>query len=120
MFIETDKLENIVTVHPISDCKSLRAKRSNLFLRLPRRLRLLAMTTGRCGERLQKINGKSMKYFLSVLSMVLIIEGIPYFMFPGRFKELIKILEEMEEFYLRAMGLTMMILGIILLYLTRR
>ena len=61
-----------------------------------------------------------MRYFLSVLSMVLILEGIPYFMFPRKFKELIRIILEIEESYLRISGLAVMLVGLILLYLTMR
>ena len=60
-----------------------------------------------------------MKYFLSVIAMVLILEGLPYFMFPRRFKELIRLLMEMEDSHLRGIGLTMIILGLVMLYLTR-
>ncbi|MBN2374276.1 DUF2065 domain-containing protein [bacterium] len=58
-----------------------------------------------------------MKYFLSVVAMVMIIEGIPYFMFPGRFKDLIRVILDMENSHLRAMGLIIMIIGVVLLYL---
>ena len=61
-----------------------------------------------------------MRYFLSVVSMLLIIEGIPYFMFPKKFKELIRIILEIEESHLRITGLLLMVLGLILLYLTMR
>jgi uncharacterized protein YjeT (DUF2065 family) len=50
--------------------------------------------------------------------MVFIIEGIPYFMFPRKFKELIRMILEVEESYLRISGLMLMIIGLILLYLT--
>ncbi|MGA1839739.1 MAG: DUF2065 domain-containing protein [bacterium] len=59
-----------------------------------------------------------MRYLLSVLSMVLIIEGIPYFMFPRKFKELIRMVLEIEESYLRIAGLGLMLVGLTLLYLT--
>ncbi len=59
-----------------------------------------------------------MRYFLSVIAMVLIIEGIPYFMFPAKFKILIRIIEQMEESHLRLTGLIMIILGLIVLYLS--
>lgn len=59
-----------------------------------------------------------MRYFLSVFAMVLIIEGIPYFMFPSKFRELIKKLEEMEDSHLRLAGLIMMIIGLLLLYIS--
>jgi uncharacterized protein YjeT (DUF2065 family) len=50
--------------------------------------------------------------------MVLIIEGIPYFMFPRKFKELIRMVLEIEESYLRIAGLGLMLVGLTLLYLT--
>ena len=59
-----------------------------------------------------------MRYLLSVLSMVLIIEGIPYFMFPRKFKELVRMVLEIEESYLRIAGLGLMLVGLTLLYLT--
>lgn len=59
-----------------------------------------------------------MRYFLSVVSMVLIIEGIPYFMFPRKFKELIQVILTVEESYLRIAGLGLMLIGITILYLT--
>ena len=59
-----------------------------------------------------------MQYLLSVLAMVLIIEGIPYFMFPRKFKELIRMVLEIEESYLRIAGLGLMLVGLTLLYLT--
>jgi len=61
-----------------------------------------------------------MRYFLSVVSMLLIIEGIPYFMFPKKFKELINIILEIEESHLRIIGFLLMVSGLILLYLTMR
>lgn len=61
-----------------------------------------------------------MRYLLSVVAMLLIIEGIPYFMFPGKFKELIRMVLEIEESYLRIAGLGLMLVGLILLYLTMR
>ncbi len=60
-----------------------------------------------------------MRYFLSVVSMVFIIEGIPYFMFPKKFKELIRIVLEIEESHLRVIGLVLMVLGLILLFFAK-
>jgi uncharacterized protein YjeT (DUF2065 family) len=59
-----------------------------------------------------------MRYLLSVVAMLLIIEGIPYFMFPRKFKELIRMVLEIEESYLRIAGLGLMLVGLFLLYLT--
>ncbi len=58
-----------------------------------------------------------MRNFLCGLSMVFIIEGIPYFMFPRKFKELIRMVLDVEESYLRIAGLGLMLVGLILLYL---
>lgn len=60
-----------------------------------------------------------MKYFLSVLAMVLIIEGMPYFLFPAKVKVFIKKIEEMEDPHLRGVGLMIMIVGLILLYISK-
>ena len=59
-----------------------------------------------------------MRYLLSVVAMLLIIEGIPYFMFPRKFKELVRMVLEIEESYLRIAGLGLMLVGVILLYIT--
>lgn len=75
--------------------------------------------THRENRYINKGGGGYMRFFLSVVSLVLIIEGVPYFMFPHRFKEMIKLLEQMEDSHLRVLGLIMMICGLILLYLSR-
>ena len=45
-----------------------------------------------------------MKLFLLVLSMVLIIEGLPYFIFPEKMQNFLKILSEVEQNSLRKYG----------------
>ncbi|MBI5287064.1 MAG: DUF2065 domain-containing protein [Deltaproteobacteria bacterium] len=61
-----------------------------------------------------------MAYFLSVIGLVLVIEGLPYLAFPGRVKEWALILQEIPEGRLRVMGLVSMMAGIVLVYLGRR
>jgi len=61
-----------------------------------------------------------MRDLLTALAMVLIIEGIPYFMFPRKLKDLVRILTEVDESYLRAGGFVLMLLGLFLLYLIKR
>ena len=59
-----------------------------------------------------------MKYFLSVLGLVLIIEGIPYFSFPDKMKQLMLKLPLIPSKYLRLFGLTAVTAGLLLIYLS--
>ena len=60
-----------------------------------------------------------MEYFLCVLGMVFIIEGLPYFAFPEKVKSYIMKLQEMPDSVLRILGLSAMITGLILIYFGR-
>ena len=57
-----------------------------------------------------------MKYFLCVLGMVLVIEGIPYFTFPDKLKNYLSKLTEIPDSTLRIMGAAAMATGLILVY----
>jgi hypothetical protein len=57
-----------------------------------------------------------MKYFLCVLGMVFIIEGLPYFAFPEKIKTYLQKLQELPNSMLRAMGAAAIILGLFLVY----
>jgi len=60
-----------------------------------------------------------MKFFLCVIGMVLVIEGLPYFAFPDRIKlYLLKVLDTPEH-TLRMIGLVSVIAGLALVYLGR-
>jgi len=61
-----------------------------------------------------------MSYFLSVLGLVLIIEGLPYFAFPEQVKELAKRLPDMPDSVLRGLGLILMGSGLLIVYIGRR
>lgn len=61
-----------------------------------------------------------MKYFLCVLGMVFIIEGLPYFIFPEKIKIYLLKITTMPESTLRFFGISIMIAGLILLYFGRR
>ena len=61
-----------------------------------------------------------MKYFLCVLGMVLILEGLPYFVFPDKIKAYLAKLLDMQDSNLRVIGLLSMVTGLLLLYLGRR
>ena len=61
-----------------------------------------------------------MKYFLSIIGMVMIIEGLPWFGFPNRARHILMNLASQPEKHLRAMGLLMMLGGLALVYLGNR
>jgi Uncharacterized protein conserved in bacteria (DUF2065). len=60
-----------------------------------------------------------MEYFLCVLGMVFIIEGLPYFAFPDKVRSYIMKLQEMPNSILRVLGLSAIITGLILIYFGR-
>jgi uncharacterized protein YjeT (DUF2065 family) len=60
-----------------------------------------------------------MEYFLSVIGMVMIIEGLPYFAFPEKMKAWVLKVIEMPEKSLRRFGLVLMLAGLGLVYLAR-
>ena len=57
-----------------------------------------------------------MKYFLAVIGMVLILEGIPYFAFPDKLKSYLRKLTDIPDTTLRIMGSVAVIVGLVLLY----
>ena len=61
-----------------------------------------------------------MAYFLSVLGLVLVIEGLPYFAFPVKVKQWALSLQEIPERSLRVMGFVSIVAGLILVYFGRR
>lgn len=58
-----------------------------------------------------------MKFFLSVIGMVMILEGLPYFAFPEKFKTWLVKVSEMPAGQLRTFGFVAMCVGMILVYL---
>ncbi len=60
-----------------------------------------------------------MKFFLCVLGMVMIVEGLPYFAFPEKMKVWVRKLFAMPIETLRRFGLVMMVIGLVLVYLGR-
>ncbi len=61
-----------------------------------------------------------MEYFLCVLGMVMIVEGLPYFGFPEKMKLITRMIPEQEDTTLRIMGGLLMLLGLILVFLARK
>jgi len=60
-----------------------------------------------------------MKFFLCVIGMVFIIEGLPYFAFPERIKVYLAKMAETPDSSLRIMGLAAIIAGLVLVYFGR-
>lgn len=61
-----------------------------------------------------------MEDLITVLGMILVLEGLPYFAFPETFKAWVVRVLELPESRLRIYGLISMTLGLFLIYLARR
>jgi uncharacterized protein YjeT (DUF2065 family) len=59
-------------------------------------------------------------YFLCVAGLVLIIEGLPYFIFPEKMKQVLLKIPLVPASSLRAFGITAIMLGILLVFIARR
>jgi len=60
-----------------------------------------------------------MKFFLCVLGMVFIVEGLPYVAFPGKIKAYLSKLLAIPDSTLQFMGLLAMLTGVLLVYFGR-
>lgn len=58
-----------------------------------------------------------MEFFLCVIGMVMIIEGLPYFGFPDRMKAMMRTILEIPDDSLRKLGFGLMVAGLVLVYL---
>ncbi len=61
-----------------------------------------------------------MEFFLCVIGMVMIIEGLPYFVFPEKMKTWILKVLELPEGTLRKFGLVLMVIGLGLVYFGKK
>ena len=60
-----------------------------------------------------------MSYFLSVLGLALVIEGIPYFAFPDSMKSLLAKLPAFPARSLRIFGIASISAGLLLIYISQ-
>lgn len=68
--------------------------------------------------KLPKIQvGSIMEFFLCVLGMVMIVEGLPYFVAPSKIKVWVLKLVELPDSSLRLIGFLLMCVGLGLVYL---
>ena len=58
----------------------------------------------------------NLKFFLCVIGMVLVLEGIPYFAFPEKLKSLYIKIQETSEVNLRMSGFLAIVFGLLLVY----
>jgi len=58
-----------------------------------------------------------MEFFLCVIGMVMIVEGLPYFAFPEKMKFWVQKVLEMPDSALRKFGFVLMITGLWMIYL---
>jgi len=61
-----------------------------------------------------------MKFFICVIGMVMIIEGLPYFAFPEKMKSWFLKLLEVPVKNLRKFGFVIMLIGLGLVYIGKR
>ncbi len=61
-----------------------------------------------------------MKFFLCVIGMVMILEGLPYFVIPEKMKIWVQKIFEMSDSALRRFGFVLMIIGLFMIYLGKR
>jgi len=61
-----------------------------------------------------------MSYFLCVMGMVMVVEGLPYFAFPQVKKQVLVKMLEMPDESLRRLGLVLMAAGVGVVYLGRQ
>lgn len=60
-----------------------------------------------------------MKDFLSAMGLVLILEGIPYFIAPARMRQWVITIADLPDTLLRRTGFVLMLLGLLVVYLVR-
>lgn len=61
-----------------------------------------------------------MKFFLVVIGMVMIIEGLPYFAFPRQMKSWIHKVLELPDKSLRLFGFVLMLVGLAMVTIGKR
>lgn len=57
-----------------------------------------------------------MKFFFSVIGMVMIVEGLPYFVSPARMKEMVQVIARLDNTNLRKFGFVLMFAGLCIVY----
>ncbi len=61
-----------------------------------------------------------MKLFVTVIGLIMVFEGLPYFAFPEKMKLFLAQLMEMPSEMLRKLGFFLMLIGLFLCYIAQR
>ena len=61
-----------------------------------------------------------MKLFVTVIGLLMVVEGLPYFAFPEKMQALIRQIEEMNPDHLRLVGLVSTLIGLVVCYIAQR
>ncbi len=61
-----------------------------------------------------------MKFFLCVMGMVMIVEGLPYFAFPSRMKQMVQMITGLDDTSLRRFGFILMLAGLVVVYFSMK
>ena len=61
-----------------------------------------------------------MKLFVTVIGLLMVVEGLPYFAFPEKMQALIRQIEEMNPDHLRLVGLVSTLIGLVICYIAQR
>jgi uncharacterized protein YjeT (DUF2065 family) len=61
----------------------------------------------------------TMDFLIVVIGVVMVVEGIPWFLSPGGYKRLLLQLLPLSNAVLRLLGLIMMLCGLLLVYLVK-
>jgi len=59
-----------------------------------------------------------MKFFFCVIGMVMIVEGLPYFAFPQKMRQMVAMVLGLDDMTLRRFGFFMMLAGLGVVYLS--
>jgi len=61
-----------------------------------------------------------MKLFVTLIGLLMVVEGLPYFAFPEKMQALIRQIEKMNPDYLRLVGLISTLIGLVICYIAQR
>ena len=61
-----------------------------------------------------------MKLFVTVIGLLMVLEGLPYFAFPEKMQAFMRQIEEMNPDHLRLIGLVSTLIGLLICYVTQR
>lgn len=60
-----------------------------------------------------------MEFFLCVIGMVMIVEGLPYFAFPEKMKSVMAVVQSQPDTVLRIFGAILTLVGMTIVYFAR-